>query len=197
MLLKDSSLAVAAPSTYSSVSEWAYVAQWLGEETQSAGGVVGDDVVGIVPGQAVGPAGEGVRDHVPLPWHMDRGESEPEGFLFKAEKSGVGDGLQAGVPEDPYEGLVVQGQQEVGMAQDEGAALLQPMYRGKPLSLNGWVSALGWGVELGPAEDGDPPGLAASQNRCAWTLAVFLHQPPPYTGLAPVSGQARRCVEVE
>ena len=111
MLLKDSSLAVAAPSTYSSVSEWAYVAQWLGEETQSAGGVVGDDVVGIVPGQAVRPAREGIRDHVPSPRHMHMGESVLEVFLLKVEESGFGDALKAGVPKNLYEGLVVQGHQ--------------------------------------------------------------------------------------
>ena len=48
---------------------------------------------------------------MPLPRHMDRGESVPEVFLFKAEESGVGDALQAGVPKNLYEGLVVQGQQ--------------------------------------------------------------------------------------
>ena len=66
------------------------------------------------------------------------------------------------------------------MAQDEGAALLQPVNRGKPLSLNGWVSALGWSVELGPAVDGYPTGLEASQNWWPWTSSVFLHQLPLY-----------------
>ena len=66
------------------------------------------------------------------------------------------------------------------MAQDEGAALLQPVKCGKPISLNGWVSAFGWSVELGPAVDNDPLGLAASQNRWPWTSSVFLLQPPPY-----------------
>ena len=36
-LLKDSSLDMAAPRTYSSVSRWACMAPWVGEETQSGG----------------------------------------------------------------------------------------------------------------------------------------------------------------
>ena len=111
---------------------------------------------------------------------MDRGEPVAEGLLLEAEESGVGDALQAGVPKNPYEGLEVQGQWYVGMAKDEGAALPQSVNCGKPLSLNRCVSALGWSVELGPAVDGDPPGLAASQNRWPWTSSVFLHQLPPY-----------------
>ena len=61
--------------------------EWGGHPVRwpHGGGVVRQDVVHAVPGQAIGSAGECVGHHVAFAGHMYRGEPVPESLLLEAE----------------------------------------------------------------------------------------------------------------
>ena len=59
---------------------------------------------------------EGVWHDMFLSWDMDCAEPVLEGLLLEVEEAGVGDALQGGVSEDLYEGLMVEGKHQVGVA---------------------------------------------------------------------------------
>ena len=118
-----------------------------------------------------------------FPCNMDGSESVPECLLFEAEEARVGDALKTGIAIYLDEGLVVQGQQEVGVTQYERTALGQAMDSSGRLTLDGVVVGLRLGIEL---LDSLPSSLATTQDRGASTLAMFLHPPMQDSNLLQV-----------